>query len=339
MLLIRPIRTDDLDQLHHLTTLSSFGLTNLPKDRELLAKHIRASVKGFEEMDEEEPKGQPYLFVLEDTEEQVVVGTAAIISKVGGFQPFYSYQIKTTVHESEMLGVRKEIQMLHLLTEHDGPCEVASLYLHPDYRRSGNGRVLSLSRFLFMAEFPKLFDKTVMAEMRGVVDEYGYSPFWESLGRHFFDLDFPSADYLTAVNKQFIADLMPTHPIYIPLLPPAAQAVIGKVHDHTKPALRMLESEGFQFKQTIDIFQGGPIVQCNRDQIRTIHASRHASVAALTLSTPESVEYLVSNVSRQFRCCKTTLNLVGDQVELPRQAAHLLQVGEGHTVRYVTLRP
>jgi arginine N-succinyltransferase len=33
--------------------------------------------------------------------------------------------------------------------------------------------------------------------MRGISDEQGHSPFWESLGRHFFKMEFSQADYLT----------------------------------------------------------------------------------------------------------------------------------------------
>src|SRR6202012_5011720 len=117
------------------------------------------------------------------------------------------------------------------------------LFLAPAYRKDGNGRLLSMSRFLFMAEHPDYVDPTIIAEMRGVVDDQGHSPFWEAVGRHFFDIDFPTADYLSMVNKRFIADLMPKHPIYITLLPREAQAVIGKVHDQTEPAMAMLQQE------------------------------------------------------------------------------------------------
>ena len=118
-----------------------------------------------------------------------------------------------------MLNVRKDVRTLTLVEEHNGPCEIGSLFLHPDYRRDGNGRLLSLSRFLFMAEHRQRFEPQVIAEMRGVIDDQGRSPFWDAVGKHFFEIDFPKADYLSMVNKKFIADLMPRHPLYVPLLP------------------------------------------------------------------------------------------------------------------------
>ncbi|MFA0697852.1 arginine N-succinyltransferase, partial [Vibrio sp. 10N.222.49.C9] len=93
-----------------------------------------------------------------------------------------------------------------------------------------------------LAEHPHRFSKTIFAEMRGVSDEKGNSPFWEWLQEHFFSIDFTMADYLTGIGKKgFIADLMPKLPIYINLLSKEAQAVIGEVHDNTRPALKLLE--------------------------------------------------------------------------------------------------
>ena len=56
---------------------------------------------------------------------------------------------------------------------------------------------------------------------------------------------------MSAQNKQFISDLVPRHPIYIDLLPDVVQEVIGKPNEHTIPALKLLESEGFSFVNSI----------------------------------------------------------------------------------------
>ncbi len=263
MVVIRPIRLDDLEAVEALTAFTGFGLTTLPRDAKLLRRRIRDSLRGFENIsDQDAPGGETYLFVLEDSQTPDVAGTCGIVSKVGGFEPFYAYRVETSVLESRQLDVRKEIQTLHLVEQHDGPCEVGSLFLAPKFRKEGNGRLLSLSRFLFMAEHLEYFDPIVIAEMRGMVDDQGRSAFWDALGHHFFDIDFPKADYLSMVNKKFIADLMPKHPIYIPLLPAEAQEVIGRVHPDTEPALKMLEDEGFRRCGMVDIFEAGPVVRC-----------------------------------------------------------------------------
>ncbi|MCE9591005.1 MAG: arginine N-succinyltransferase [Planctomycetes bacterium] len=339
MLVIRPITLSDLDALLELAGLTGFGLTTLPHDRDLLRKRIKESERAFERMDEETPHGEAYLFVMEDLHSGRVVGTCGVASKVGGFEPFYAYRIETSTIESEMLKVKKEVRTLHLVAEHNGPSEIGSLFLHPEYRKGGSGWLLSLSRFLFMAEHPRHFDPVVIAEMRGVLDEHGGSAFWDALGRHFFEIDYPKADYLSMLNKRFIADLMPRHPIYITLLPPTAQAVIGQVHEQTRPALRMLEDEGFRFNQMVDIFEAGPVVSCRVDQVRTVRESIRAVVREITDDLPDAASAIVSTTDHRMRACKTAVTPIGgDGVKLTSNTALSLHVKVGDTVRYIPAR-
>ena len=342
MMVLRPVAADDLDSLLELSRSTGFGLTTLPTDRELLGRRVRASLAAFERREEGAARGDAYLFVLEDLTRGEVVGTCGIVSKVGGFDPFYAYRIETSVHESKRLEVRKEVKALHLVAEHDGPCEIGSLFLAPQARRGGNGRLLSLARFVFMAERPQDFDPTVIAEMRGVVDAEGHSVFWDALGRHFFDIDFPTADYLSVVDKRFIADLMPTHPIYIPLLPREAQEVIGAVHDDTKPAVRMLEGEGFRDSGMVDIFEAGPVIQCARDEIRTVRVSESIEVGEIVDAAPETFEgppWVVASAD-PFRACASPLRRDADGAAvLPTRVALALGTRLGDRVRVAPMRP
>jgi arginine N-succinyltransferase len=341
MLVIRPVRSDDIDALVALAAqVTSFGLTTLPHDADILRRRVRGSEEGFARIAAAEPRGESYLFVMEETETGRVVGTAGIVSKVGGFEPFYAYRIETSIHESTMLGVRKEIATLHLVMEHDGPSEIGSMFLHPEFRARGAGRTLSLSRFLFIAEHPRSFDDVVIAEMRGVVDDRGQSSFWDAVGRHFFEIDYPKADALSIVNKRFIADLMPRHPLSIPLLPPAAQGVIGRVHPETEPALAILEVEGFTFTGMVDIFEAGPIVSCRRDDLRLVRESVRAPVAGIAAAKPEAVHQLVGTTVTAFRACRSPLAVLPDGgVIVPPETAEALGVAPGDMVRYGPLKP
>jgi arginine N-succinyltransferase len=227
----------------------------------------------------EGPGDDAYLFVLEDlSRPRTIVGVSGISAKVGGFEPFYNYRIDVERFESVQLGVHHQVPTLKLHEDHNGPSEIGSLFLHPDYRHSGNGRLLQLARFLFVAELPDLFEPTVITEIRGVCDEQGNSPFWDAVGRHFFGIDFRRADYLSIVNKRFIAELMPDHPIYIPMLPESARAVIGRPHTQSAKAVANLQNEGFVFGNMVDIFDAGPLYQCRRDDIRTVRLSRRAPI-------------------------------------------------------------
>ncbi|HMK35816.1 MAG TPA: arginine N-succinyltransferase [Desulfomonilaceae bacterium] len=300
MVVVRPVNLDDLDRLSELASSARFGLTSLPKDRDLLRKRIIESQFSFQKITEQ-PGGELYVFVLEDLDTATVVGTSCIVSKVGGFEPFYAYRIENTVHQSHTLHIRKEIQALNLVAEHSGPSEIGGLFLVPEYRKHGTGRLLSLFRFLFMAEHPARFEPVVIAEMRGVVDDEGYSPFWEAIGRHFFEMDYSKADLLSVMDKRFIADLMPRSPIYLPLLPKEARDVIGMVHEEAKPALKMLQDEGFIISDMVDIFEAGPIIHCRLDEIRIVQESRHVVVQEITSDPVKSIPFVMINAGRGFR--------------------------------------
>ena len=269
-----------------------------------MKKRIDRSISSFAALPIDRPGGENYLFVMEDLETGKVVGACGIMAKVGGYEPFYSYQIEKSVFESKLIKIHKEVPILKLVEEHDGPCEVGSLFLLPEYRGDGNGRLLQLVRFVFMAELPEGFESTVVSEIRGVIDDNGHSPFWDALGAYFFGIDFAEADRLSIVNKKFIAELMPDHPIYIPLLPKSAQDVIGKPHTESVRAVKNLEDEGFKFAGQVDIFDAGPVLSCPRDQIRSIRQSKVAPLVGVVDEPIDSPTYIIGSTTAEFRACK-----------------------------------
>ncbi|RCS54898.1 arginine N-succinyltransferase [Bremerella cremea] len=339
-MIIRPVELRDLDQLHQLAQLTQYGLTTLPKDRAIFEKRVKQSLRSFEDLSDADPQGQLYLFVMEEPTSGKIVGTCGIVSKVGGFKPFYAFDVVQEIQESTVLGSRHEHQVLTLLKNHDGPTEIGSLFLHPDYRGGGNGRVLSLSRFLFIAQWPKLFEKEVIAEMRGVVDEQGNSPFWEALGVHFFGIDFPHADMLSLINKDFIEELNPRHPVYVDLLPDEAKASIAQVHANTVPARRLLESEGFRYECLVDIFEAGPVLHCQRDEIRLVRESRVLPIKEVRDGLPEETPiYVVAAIEPTFRLSSGRLLASEDHVIIDPTLANELSLEPGQQVRFARLKP
>ena len=338
MVFIRPVAADDLDPLLDLAGLAGVGLTTLPNDRDVLRKRILKSVRSFEQV-ADRPGGETYLFVMQDVDSGKVVGASGTVSKVGGFEPFYAYRIEKELLRSNPLGVRHEIASLHLVRDHDGPAEIGSLFLAPDYRKTDNGRFLQLVRFLFMAQRPSAFEPLVVSEMRGVIDAGGRSAFWDAVGRHFFQIDFPRADYLSVVNKKFIADLMPKHPIYVPLLPPAAQDVIGQVHEQSKPALKNLQAEGFGFSGMVDIFDAGACVSCARDEIRTVRECRTAVVTDVSDTPAATPTHMIATCGGPFLACVGPVSDAPAGVRIGSGCARVLNVGVGANVCYSPLRP
>jgi len=331
MHIIRPITLADLPAVQALVGTIRDGLTSLPNDPSFLEARIHASLQAFYPSIRH-PGSEHYLFVLEDLASGRVLGTAGLIARVGGFDPFYSYERRRERFAHPPLGLDHEIEVLHLKTNFKGPSEVCSLFLHPDARAGGLGRLLSRSRFLFVAAFPHRFADTVIAEMRGWIGENGTSPFWESVARPFFQREFSQADFLSGLGeKDFIAALMPRHPIYVPLLPPAAQAVIGRVHRETEPALRLLEQEGFTATREVDIFDAGPLLAAPRDQLRTVRERLHWTLDQAGPS-PSSGDplHLIANPQLAFRATLAPLPAIpGGPCHLPTALADALQLVPG----------
>ena len=142
--------------------------------------------------------------------------------------------------------------------------------------------LIARSRYLFIRNHRTRFADRTLAELRGVIDEAGGSPFWDGVAGRFFGMNFQDADEFNAkFGNQFIADLMPKHPVYIAMLSEAAKAVIGVPHPSGRAAMRMLEDEGFAWENYIDIFDGGPTMTVRTDQIRSIREAQDETIVAL----------------------------------------------------------
>ena len=82
MKIIRPIQSSDYPALHEIAVESGHGFTSLPVNEELLRKRINSSEQSFA-TDVTQPGHESYLFVMEDTDTQQVVGTSGIEAAVG----------------------------------------------------------------------------------------------------------------------------------------------------------------------------------------------------------------------------------------------------------------
>lgn len=340
MKIIRPIRADDLDALLRMARTAGAGFTSLPPERETLRAKIERSLRSFGE-DVSEAGHQRYMFVLEDTATGAVGGCCAIEAACGLDEPFYNYHVGLTVHASRELDVYSRVPTLYLSNDLTGTSVLCSLYLSPDFRADGVGHLLSKSRFLFIAEFRERFAAKVIAEMRGVSDEAGRSPFWEGLGRHFFSIEYEEAEHIVGQgNKACIAELMPKHPIYTVLLPPEAQGVLGKVHAQTAPALRLLEQEGFRYQGYIDIFDGGPTVEAPTGEIRSIRRSRSLPVQIGETQAGATPHLVANNRLAEFRCALAPLAPLTPQRDkflIGPDLAQALGLAPGDSARVVAL--
>ncbi|MFT5837612.1 MAG: arginine N-succinyltransferase [Flavobacteriales bacterium] len=337
MKIIRPIRRDDYSSLHEIAQESGVGFTSLPVNEVLLKSKIDKSILAFEK-DVAKPADESYLFVMQDQETQEVVGTSGIASSVGLDDAFYHYHLSKVVHASRELDIYNTVDILTLCNDYTGVSEICTLFLRQNARQGLNGRLLSKFRFLFMMEHRSRFAETIIAEMRGINDENGQSPFWQWLEEHFFSMDFPTADYLTGIGqKQFIAELMPKYPIYVSLLSKQAQAVIGQVHEKTKPALQLLEQEGFSCRGYVDIFDAGPTIEANLNHIRSAQASRKMQIKVVDEIEGCQQSFFVINTNVQnFRgvCTALVIDVNTELATIGQEAADALGVSDGDDIRF-----
>ena len=331
MILFRSAKESDLQGIYQLTRKNVIGITTIPKKKKLLNTRLQWAVESFDKKIKK-PNKEYYLFVLED--QGKIIGISAIEAKMANETPFYSYRISRRSHISHALNIRCDHQILTLVNDYQDCTELCTLYLHPEYRHAHNGLLLSKGRLLFMAQHPERFEKTVLAELRGYSNEQGKSPFWQQVGRHFFKMTYEQADKLSLeTNKQFITDLMGQNSIYVELLSPKARSVIGKPHPNTLPALNMLLKEGFTFKNHVDIFDAGPIVDAPFSEIKTLALSKVVTVQGI-INDLKGSDYFLANTKLHFRACVNSALINQDNTCLiSKETAQLLEVSIGDTLR------
>lgn len=335
-MLLRPVTLNDHAALLDLARQAGYGFTSLPQDAEVLEAKIIWSEQSFAGSPPR-PREHRFLMVLEDPETGKIVGSTGVKSHVGLSSPFYSYKLSTIVQANRELEIYSLNKVLHMVNDYTGASEIGSLFLTPEYRRDGLGSFLSRSRFLMLAEFPDLFDKIVIAEMRGVHDAEGNSHFYDNIARHFFHMPFKQADYINATRGgQFIADLMPKYPIYVTLLPEEAREVIGIVNEASLPALKLLEREGFTWVGYVDIFDAGPTVRVDRDRIATVRQSRKAEIAEIVASEVEGDPMMLASTQlARYRMTRGRLAIRADgRIALSQHTAEMLQVKVGDFLRF-----
>jgi arginine N-succinyltransferase len=332
---IRPARGEDYRAIYQMAKLTGGGFTNLPPERATLIAKLDRSEQSFSR-DEESQSGDLYVFVLEDPKAEKIRGTCQVFGQVGVSQPFYSYHLSSLTQSSPELGKTFHNQLLSLTTDLEGSSEVGGLFLHPEMRAGGWGSLLARSRYLFIKKHRARFGERVLAELRGVMDEGGNAPFWDALAGRFFGMSFPEADEFNAVHgTRFIADLMPRTPIYVALLAEAAKAVMGQPHPTGRAALRMLEEEGFYFDRYVDIFDGGPTVTADTDDIRTVRES-HVETVREIADGGQMKAIVSAGRLKDFRaCCASVRKLPENGICIDPEAAALLEIGIGDEVLMV----
>jgi arginine N-succinyltransferase len=287
---IRGVMPADEDQL--LSVARHLDTVNLPDDRNAIREIIDLSQRSFAG-DVKDPKKREYVFVLVDTAKERIVGTSMIIAQLGRRDaPYIYFDVTEEEKYSQTLDKHFTHTLLRIGYSYSGPTEIGGLIVDPEYRKAPErlGQIISYVRFLFIGAHRSLFRDEILAELLPPLEADGTSHLWEALGRHFTDLSYAEADFISKKNKEFIKSLFPDGVVYATLLPPDAQQVIGKVGAQTKGVEKMLKRIGFRYANRIDPFDGGPHFRAKTDEISLVartHALKVAEVFPAS-SAPKS---------------------------------------------------
>ncbi len=326
--ILRNVHSKDLKDLHSLA--SQFGLLNLPADKKVLGQKIERSVASFKgELPKEKAE---YLFVIEDTEQEMIVGSSLIMAKHGTEETPHTYFKLTRKNKfSENLGVGFIHQVLQFREDTDGPTEIGGLLVDRSYRRRPEklGRQISMVRFLYMGMYPNDFEKKVLCELTPPLGDGGRSEFWEALGRRFTGLPYQEADLLSQQNREFISSLFPEDDIYLALLDSKARLTLGRVGEETLPAQHLLESIGFKYLNEVDPFDGGPHYGAELADISVVKSGAWATWKPNDKATFSKRAIVGVKRDGEFRAVMTNVDHGGDQLSMPSLAVKLLEAEPG----------
>ena len=338
MLVLRPVEQTDLPQLQQLARNSLVGVTSLPDDSERLREKIAGSSASFDS----EPAtngAENYLFVLEDLDSQCLVGCSEILATAGFDEPFYSLRNRHFTSASRELNIEHGVPALSLCHDLNDHTLLRGFHIDAALVRTPFSELLSRARLLFIAAHGQRFAEAVITEIVGYSDENGNSPFWDALGKHFFDLPYVEAERLCGLqSRTFLAELMPQYPIYVPMLPQAAQDCIGRIHPDGQEAFDILEREGFETNSYIDLFDAGPTLYARTASIRSIARSQTAQVQQQSHIDTRG-RYLLSNDALHgFRAIVAELDHQPDQpLSLTPAMCAALNVTDGSPIRLIAL--
>ncbi|SHM07584.1 arginine N-succinyltransferase [Vreelandella subglaciescola] len=339
MLIIRPVELTDLPALEALASHATPQLTNLPAHRERLEERIARSQASFSDK-VDYPGDEHYTFVLVDIIDAAghgeVLGTATIRARAGAREAYYTYRQETLIHASQQLNVRREVQTLALSHEVSEATLLCAMSINPRYKGTSAESLLRRARLMFIAQYPERFSDVLAVAFPGYLDASDESPFWESVGRHFFARSYQDMNHIAGVrSKSFIAEVMPQFPLYLPLLTPSARAAIGREHPAHERALAEMLAEGFVRSRHVDIFDAGPVVKADRERLASVRgAAWHPVRIRPAHALPDAEPALVANQKRDgFRCvvARYALSPTG-QLMLTTEHAEQLGVEKGRAV-------
>jgi len=365
MYLIRRAKLTDTSTLHKLAKMVHF--INLPPDKDIIQSKIVHSRNTFLKAGGGRGKPEPevipasvnnaiktdkslsglgasthesdlFMFVLEDLESGQPLGSSQVLAHMGGSgSPNVSLKLSQRHFFSQSLQTGTSHMVAELYLDESGPTEIGGLILQPSFRghKKKLGLFLSMVRFHMIGLHRSLFADRVLAEMMAPITAEGDSLLWDYLGRRFVPLSYDEADRFCQYSREFITSLLPKEPIYLSLLPPSARAAVAQVHNETKSARKMLERLGFEYRNFVDPFDGGPHLDAKTDDIIPVKHTHMRTLGNPVLASKCTEMCIVSKLDSdgEFRAIHEKASLVnGNAISLTKECMNALEVDKGDEV-------
>lgn len=343
MHVVRPVEMDDLPQLEALSRRDNRRVHTLPQEKAALERLVGESLESFgAPVPPPLSSGGRYIFVLQ-APDGTLAGTASLLAQAGSGASFLSFRQDMMQQLSPDPLVCNDVATLMLCSDLSGYSQLAGYHAPGAGLCSTDKSLLACARLMYAALAPQRFAGKFFASLPGRVDGDSQSPFWDAVGRHFFQMDFLQAESLLegGRNQPLIVGLMPHYPVYMALLPEAAREAVGAADPCAGDALSILRGEGFEAYDYIDICDGGPVLQASAHALRSHAGSLRRRVASRSAASPAGTQpYLVCNArTRRFRAIVVHSDPLGQQqhINLTSEQAGLLEVGNSDEVLCVAV--
>jgi arginine N-succinyltransferase len=198
--------------------------------------------------------------------------TLRLVPAIGLVLPRVSWHVGCTVHAARELGLFHRQRTLLLGNDHTGATELADIAWDPADAAPGQVastlQLLLAAALLHLAASRSAYAARLVAELPGVRDSAGQSPFWQGLGRHFYAADPRAAARQHGPDwRSLVAALLPRQVVYASFLTAAAQAAIAQVAPACRVLREALEDAGLRYGHHINVEDGGPVLEAETDTL------------------------------------------------------------------------
>lgn len=192
------------------------------------------------------------------------LGQLRLRGPVGLEVPRWWYHVGCAVHAAPELRLFHRQPTLLLGNDLTGSSEICDIELRTDADPRAVLDALLCAAIDAVRAAPATYGTHLIAELPGVRDSSGHSPFWQGLGRHFHsigDIDAEAARFGAEDWRRHVAALLPRQLIYTSFLPRDAQTAIGGVRSDQAALHAALLAAGLRFAGHVRIDDGGAVME------------------------------------------------------------------------------